>query len=191
MRHLSGGSERFDEEYFARDQATTIRQVEWGDLPAVSALFTRPYAALAGDYGRGILSARYTPQPRCVSVFPTIVYDVNAKRGSCEVLVGDSSHRVLGLASFTPIDTAARRHVGTLEILVHENYLADGPRLLRAAVESGKASGMSQGIAHVPATDKHKADWIRELPSRSVGVLHGHVKTCEEEVDVEVFEFNV
>jgi len=188
MRNLPSQSDDFDEGYFATGQATSVRDAQWGDMPGVSALFTRPYGALAGDYGRGMFSVRYAEQGRCVSNFPHIYYDVIDKRGSCQVLVGQTPHRVLGLASITPIDTAMRCHVGRLEILTHENFYEHGPALLRATAKAGRALGLQRAVAYVPAMDTARLQWMRDAGADKVGVLHGQVQLKDQLVDIEVFE---
>jgi L-amino acid N-acyltransferase YncA len=157
-------------------------------MPGVSALFTRPYEALAGDYGRGMFSVRYADQERCVSNFPHIYYDVLARAGSCQVLIGRTAHRVLGLASITPIDAGARRHVGQLEVMTHENLHAHGPALLQATAKAGRARGMQRAVAYVPTMDTAKRQWLRDAGATKVGVLHGQVQLKDQSVDVEVFE---
>ena len=188
MRNLPAQSADFDDDYFAPGQATSIRGAQWGDMPGVTALFTRPYEALAGDYGRGMFSSRYADQGRCVSNFPHIYYDVTDKQGSCQVLIGETAHRVLGLASITPIDGAPRRHVGQLEIMTHEAHHEHGPALLQATAKAGQALGMRRAVAYVPTMDAAKRQWMRQAGAEEVGILHGQVQLKDQSVDVEMFE---
>ncbi len=191
MRHLSAHGQDFDETYFASGQRTSTRAAEWGDLPGVSALFGQPYAMLAGDCARGLFSPARTFHGRCVSVFPYIYYDVLAKAGSCRVLVGQTPHRILGLATMTPIDTAYRRHVGVLDVMTQDRFAEDGPRLLRDTIDSARQTGMRRGVAYVPSTDTLKAQWVRDQGGRSVGTMPEQIKLDEGSIDVEIFEISL
>ncbi len=188
MRHVPAGSDAFDDTYFRAGQPVSIRPTQWGDLPGVSALLAVPYDALAGDYTRGIFSPKYTFHPRCVSAFTTIHYGVEATGGQCLSLIGESAHQVLGLASITPLDTAYRKHVGALEIMTHDHYTQHGPVLLRAALDAAKDAGVRRAIAHVPALDTLKAQWLTEAGAETVGRLKAHMMLGEKEVDFEIFE---
>ena len=191
MRYVPDGSESFDEDYFASEQETFVRPAEWGDLAGVSALFGVPYRALAGDYTRGIFSPAYTFHPRCVSVFPTIYYDTIEKGGRCTSLIGDTAHRVVGLASITPIDTKYRQHVGVLEVMTHDNHVQDGPRLVRATLAAGRDAGISRAVAYVPVVDEAKGQWLHSLGGSCVGRLHALVQLDDRAVDVEIMELSL
>ena len=191
MRHLPPDGQDFDRTYFAPGQPTSIRPAEWGDLPGVSALFAQPYDMLAGDYVRGLFSPGRTFHGRCVSVFPYIYYDVTARGGACRVLTGETAHRVLGLATMTPIDTAYRRHVGVVDVMTHDHFVERGPDLLKAVVDSGRAAQLERGLAYVPVTDTAKAQWMRDIGARSACMLPEQVKLEKESVDVEVFDLSL
>ena len=188
MRHVPTGPDAFDDDYFAADQPASIRPTEWGDLPGVSALFAAPNRALAGDYTRGIFSSAQTFIHRCVSVFPTIYYDVEAKGGRCMSLIGQRAHRVLGLASITPLDTEYRKHVGVLEVMTHDHHEEHGPDLVLATLAAAQDACMRQVIAYVPLTDEAKAQWLLAANGRSVGRLHKQIQLNDRSIDVDVME---
>ncbi len=191
MRRLPDAAPGFDQIHFAPDQSSTVRPVEWGDLPGVSALLTRPYELVAGDLVHGMLSPRYANQERCVSIFPTIRYDVLARNGVCLSLVGEAPHRILGLASLTPLDRASRRHVGMLEIMTHEAYYEQGSGLLRATLGAGRERGIERAVVYVPVTDQPKVRWLDALSARRVGLLPTHVKLTHKQVDAEIYEIAI
>lgn len=191
MRCLAEGQCSFDEDFFAAGQSVRVRPSEWGDLPAVSALLATPYAALAGDYTRSMLSPRHTFHPRCVSAFPTIYYAVEAAGGRCFSLIGDTPHGVLGLASVTPMPGNYRGHVGVLEVMTHDNHIDHGPKLVVAAAEAARELGVRRLKAHVPVMDTTKAKWLRDAGASSIGCLPDQVMLEAESIDVEIYDWSI
>ena len=189
MRRVTESAAAFDDSYFAPGQTTCVRPAQWADLPGVSALLTRPYPLVAGNLEHEIYSPRWAPQNRCVSIFPTIYYDVSARGGACHVLVGERAHRILGLASIAPIDDPHQRHTGVLEITTHESHSDHGPALLKATLDAGRARGIGRVIARVPVPDRLKADWFRKLSARPAGRSPGSPQLQKIGVEVETFEF--
>ena len=80
MRREREDSSRCEEAFFAPGQATSVRESNWGDLPAFACFVVQPWDTRVLDYPRALLSGKYVKLQRCVSNFPA-VHEEAAPRG--------------------------------------------------------------------------------------------------------------
>ena len=73
MRRSQSPSDRFDTEYWQAGGSVHVREVCWGDFPAVQALASVPAFMYTYDLQRGLFSSRYVPPERFLGVFPEMM----------------------------------------------------------------------------------------------------------------------
>ena len=80
MRREREDSSRCEEAFFATGQATSVRESNWGDLPAFACFVVQPWDTRVLDYPRALLSGKYVKLQRCVSNFPAVHEEAGAAR---------------------------------------------------------------------------------------------------------------
>jgi len=144
------------EKRFFPGQQTRIRVANWGDLPGLALLAMQPLATRCFDYPRGLFSGRYLPAERCLSNFPVLWSETVTKGGSLLVVEGAVGGRILGFGSVTPNAGVGRRHVSTLDFVVHDSQLDRQAALVGTLLEAARAAGAQRANAWVLAADEGK-----------------------------------
>jgi GNAT superfamily N-acetyltransferase len=177
MRRPAVEGSRFEEDdYFRPAQRTSIREAVWGDLPGFSALFTRRYEWLAGDFQRQLFSGRFVEQRRCASIFGHLREDVRRRQGVCCVLAGEKAHRILGVVSVTPGVAPVANHAAVADVLTHENYYAEAGGLLTECLRRAEASGVTTVAAYAAGLDVRKLEILREAGFSESAVLPDQIR---------------
>ena len=183
MRRPSPVEKEPEKRFYAPGQATTVREANWGDLPAVACLMAQPMESLSLDFSRGLVSPRYAPPIRCVSNFTALWYGVQALGGLMLTLVGEGPHRILGLASMTPGPAPLRHHSAVLDALAHDAYTDGLNPLLKQLVETAGEKGIRLLQAFVAASDHLKAETFRSVGLSPVATLPEAIRLNDSPVD--------
>jgi len=179
MRCLTPGHEDFDRTFFASNGTASIRSANWGDLASVSALYNQQQPNwLIKDYPRRVFhNTRYEGHYRQVWL-PT------QQRLGTVLVLENSAHRVVGIASAVPIDSYFEQHVQMLDGWVCPAYLSQFPELLSAVVESSRANGTEMLQAHIANTDLAKQEAFEKAGLRQEARLHNRVRLGEDRIDL-------
>ena len=188
MRLEREGSSGCEEDFFAPGQATSVRQANWGDLPAFACFVVQPWDALVLDYPRALLSGKYVKLQRCVSNFPAVHEEAGPRGGVLGVLVGESPHRVLGFGSITPEPGEYRRHKAVIDVCSHDDYDDGADSLTQWLMSEAAGCGVERLQAYVAASDKDKQGRFRRFGLKPLGRLPGQIRLEGREVDVLVLE---
>ena len=188
MRREREDSSRCEEAFFATGQATSVRESNWGDLPAFACFVVQPWDTRVLDYPRALLSGKYVKLQRCVSNFPAVHEEAVARGGVLGVLVGQSPHRVLGFGSITPEPGQSRRHKAVIDVCSHDGYAEGAESLIRwLMAEAGKRE-IELLQAYVAASDLGKQECFRRFGLKPLATLPGQLRLEGQEVDVLVLE---
>ena len=188
MRRPAPDGEAYEAEAFAPGQATAVRGAVWADMPGLACLLAQPAECLVADYPRGLYSTRYVPMTRCVSNFPAIWYDVQARGGVMCVLAGANPHRILGFGSLTPGPGAARRHRAVIDAAAHDHYGESAKAVIDWLIARCPELGIRAAEAYVASTDKQKAAWFASAGFRPAAELPRKLHVDGRDIDVTVLE---
>ncbi len=188
MRREREDSSRCEEAFFATGQATSVRESNWGDLPAFACFVVQPWDTRVLDYPRALLSGKYVKLQRCVSNFPAVHEEAVARGGVLGVLVGQSPHRVLGFGSITPEPGQSRRHKAVIDVCSHDGYAEGAESLIRWLMSQAARRGIEHLQAYLAASDMGKQEWFRRFGLKPLARLPGQLRLEGERVDVLVLE---
>lgn len=188
MRREREDSSGCEEGFFELGQSTSVRKSNWGDLPALACFVVQPWDTLVLDYPRALLSGRYVNLQRCVSNFPVLHDAVAALGGVLGVLVGESSHRVLGFGSITPEPGDSRRHKAVIDVCSHDGYSGGADSLIRWLMAEAGGCGVEQLQAYVAELDVGKQECFQRFGLKPLARLPGQIRLEGREVDVLVLE---
>lgn len=188
MRREREDSSGCEEAFFAPGQATSVRESNWGDLPALACFVVQPWNTLVLDYPRALLSGKYVKLQRCVSNFPAVHQEAAPRGGVLGVLVGESPHRVLGFGSVTPEPGDSRRHKAVIDVCSHDGYADGADSLTRWLMSEAAGRGVEQLQAYVAASDPDKQERFRQFGLKPLARLPGQLRLEGRAVDVLVLE---
>ncbi len=188
MRREREDSFRCEEEFFTPGQSTSIRESNWGDLPAFACFVVQPWNSRVLDYQRALLSGKYVRLQRCVSNFPVVHNEVMERGGAIGVLVGQSPHRILGFGSITPEPGEARRHKAVIDVCTHDRYTHRTSSLIHWLMSEAAKRKIERLQAYVAVSDMDKEAWFRQFGLKPAARLPSQLKLEGERVDVVVLE---
>lgn len=189
MRCVTPPDDAPERDFFAPGQRTTLRNAQWGDLAAFACFAVQPIKTAVLDCSRALSSGKYATLQRCVSNFPMVHDDVCNREGVMRVLAGDAPNRVLGFGSLTPGHRPARRHIATIDFVVHDNYCADAPALLDDLLGSAPGLGIQHIEAFVAGPDLHKRELLEAAHFRPIAVLPDRLMLQDRSLPVEILEY--
>jgi GNAT superfamily N-acetyltransferase len=172
MRRPAPGGESYEDTAFAPAQSVTVRETNWGDLPAVACLMAQPMTTLLAHYSQGLASTAYAPAARGVSNFTSVKYECEARGGVMVSLVSDAApHRVLGFAAAVPGPGALRQRTAQLDAVTHDNYAARGNDLVAALLRWCGEHHIERVHALVADQDTTKQRWFEHAGLAQVGTI--------------------
>jgi len=188
MRRAAVDSDNCESQFFAAGQITSIREAVWGDLPGMTCFAIQPLDCYVLDYPRELHSGKYGRLQWCVSVFPAVWYNVTERGGSMSVLIGESSHRVLGFGTLTPARGPSRGHKAVIDVATHDNYENCGPDILAFVLAKAAEREIKMVQAYVAVRDQIKLRWFQEAGLEQMVTLPGQLCVEGEMIDVIVLE---
>lgn len=143
------GEPNFEERYFERATPLRVREVVWGDLPRLEALYNCPHPWLLKDEGLNVYrDVGYESQ------FLSVMRSIEEQRSVCLVL--ENARRVIvGVAGLTKSSVRWSAHVANLELFVHPFYFADASRLVQDVLT--RCSQMHVEVVHAYAASSDEA----------------------------------
>ncbi len=186
MRREASGCSECEQQVFSSGQETTIRSASWGDLPGLASLVVQTLDCCVIDYPRGYLSGKYVSLERCVSNFPNIYDQVVARGGVMEMLIGELPHRVLGFGTVTPEPAPARDHLAILDVVAHDNYVDELPKLIDTLKNAARRLGIKTIQANVADHDQAKRQGLLRAGFQPIANLPGQLNIDGRKVDVTV-----
>ena len=125
---------------------------------------------------------------RCVSNFPAVHEEAATRGGVLGVLVGESSHRVLGFGSLTPEPGEFRRHKAVIDVCSHDNYSGGADSLTQWLMSEAAGRGIERLQAYVAAWDADKQERLRRFGLKPLSRLPAQIRLEGRDVDVLVLE---
>ncbi|MFB0504520.1 MAG: GNAT family N-acetyltransferase [Candidatus Bathyarchaeia archaeon] len=177
-------SEDFDRAYYEHDSNTSIRNVNWGDLPHFIALLNYPHPWILRAYNFGLIGPGvFDELGRSFMNFMKTL-----KEGNICLVLEDSEKRMVGTAYTSSLHTRSQSHVKTVDFLVHPNYFAEAAELLKALVEKlsdGKA-GKLQAYA-AAATDRSRTEILRLCGFKREATMQDQLRIGSKKIDLEIY----
>jgi len=176
-------SEDFDGSYYEHDSNTSIRSVNWGDLPHFIALLNYPHPWIVRAYNFGLIGPGvFDELGRSFMNFMKTL-----KEGNTCLVLEDSRKRMVGTAYTSSLHTRSQSHVKTVDFLVHPNYLSEPAELLNALVEklgNGKAEKLQ---AYAAATDRSRTEILRLCGFKREATLRDQLRMGGRRIDLEIY----
>jgi GNAT superfamily N-acetyltransferase/RimJ/RimL family protein N-acetyltransferase len=169
MRHLMCSEGDFEDCFSVAE--TEVRRAVWGDFPAVCALATVPASFYTFDLPRGIFSSKYVEPTRFLSIFPRMMKEYAKQGGLANVLTTSNRQTVVGIAGISRLPSKARRHVAELDFFVHDNFIEQAERLVRATLEQSKGLHIQNITCYCLGCDHLKRSIIDKIGGRQIAVL--------------------
>jgi N-acetylglutamate synthase-like GNAT family acetyltransferase len=186
MRHLFCNEADFNNSFNTAE--TQIRRAVWGDFPAICILATIPAGFYTFDLPRDIFSSKYVEPRRFLSIFPRMMKEYAKQGGFANVLVASHNQAVVGLAGVTRLSTQAQRHVAELDFFVHDNFLNQVERLVRATVEQTNAMDIQDVTCYCLKCDHLKRNIIENIGGKQIAVLPENVLINDNYDDILVYQ---
>jgi len=142
MRKLLAPKVQFEKIFAA--SPVTIRQLSWGDWPAVMALAATPAQMYTFDLRAIIFSTKYVEPTRFLSVFPKMMQTLEKSPAFANVLISEHSQAVVGIAQ---LRKPAADEGSELEFFIHDNFLEHAPPFLQGALRKAISPVTCQCLA--------------------------------------------
>ncbi len=159
MRFLAPGAERFEAGWFAPGQHVAFRDVGWGDLPRLVALYGAPNTWASTSFTDGFFSRGYVTPRRCNSFFGRTY-----QRTLGGVWMGAFAEggAMVGSCPVAPLGNEQQIVDGVADVCCHPHYHEVTRGLLAEATEAAREKGWRWLSAFVAEVDREKLDVLRE-----------------------------
>ncbi len=158
---------KFSEENPGR---TEVRALDWGDFVSTSLLSIHPSAMHTFDLVNGIVSSRYAPPTRFLTVFPEMMGRIE-RDGGCASVLADREETVVGIAQTQKVYPHGETQVGRLDFFVRDECLDDTDRLVSEHIEQASRSGFKKLLCAVLECDGVKRRVVRRMGGRVIARL--------------------
>jgi len=180
-------SEDFDQDYFKHDPNTSIRGVNWGDLPHFIALLNYPHPWIVRAYNFGLIGpAVFDELGRSFMNFMKTLKQSNL----CFVLE-DSNHRVVGTTYSSSLRAGSQSHVKTVDLLVHPNYFREAVQLLKTLIEKLSDGKIEKLQAYAAATDDSRVKILRLCGFEKEAIMRGQLRIGSKKIDLEIYSVDL
>ncbi len=188
MRYLWSQADRFDAEYWRAEASVEVREVRWGDFPAVQALASVSASMYTYDLPRNLFSSRYVPPERFLGIFPEMMGALGKYGGVACVLVARPAETVVGIAQVRRLPGPARQHLAELDFYVHDNFLEHATTLVRETMLRCRQLPVRRLRCHSLDADHLKRIILVALGARPIATLERSVCIGGEFLDIVVHE---
>jgi GNAT superfamily N-acetyltransferase len=176
-------SEDFDRSYYAYDSNTSIRYVNWGDLPHFIALLNYPHPWIVRAYNFGLIGPGvFDELGRSFMNFMKTL-----KEGNICLVLEDSRKRMVGTAYTSSLHTRSQSHVKTVDFLVHPNYLSEAAELLKALVEESGDGKAEKLQAYAAATDRSRTEILRLCGFKREATMQNQLRIGSQKIDLQIY----
>jgi GNAT superfamily N-acetyltransferase len=183
MRKFLAPKEQFEKCFVG--SAVKIRQLSWGDWPAVMALAASPARMYTFDLRVQLFSTGYAEHRRFLSVFPKMMQTLEQPPGFANVLISEQSETVVGIAQLRK--TADTADCGCeLEFFIQDNFLKYAASFLEDTLRQAKVPVACQCLT----CDHTKCGIIESVGGRAVRVLPQSASLGESLTDVVLYRFD-
>ena len=183
MRKLITPQEQFEKSFAA--SPVTIRQLSWGDWPAVMALAATPAQMYTFDLRAQLFSTKYIEPARFLSVFPKMMQTLEQPPGFANVLISEQSRTVIGIAQLRKTADTTDGD-SELEFFIHDNFLQRAASFLEDTLRQAKTPVTCQCLT----CDHTKRIIIESLGGRLVRILPQSVSLADSTTDVVLYRFD-
>jgi len=154
---VSETPEDFDQDYYRHDSNTSIRNVNWGDLPHFMAILNFPHPWIVRVYSLGLIGyAVFDELGRSFKSFMDTL-----KQANFGFVLEDSQHRVVGTAFSSSLKAVSQSHVRTVDFLIHPNYFGEADRLLKMLIQRLRDEKIEKLQAYASARDDSKTKILK------------------------------
>jgi GNAT superfamily N-acetyltransferase len=183
---VDGRSEDFDRDYYRYDPKTTIRTVNWGDLPHFIALLNYPHEWIVRAYNFGLIGpVVFDELGRAFMVFMKTL-----KADNICLVLEDGNRRVVGTAYSSSPPAGSQSHVKIVDFLVHPNYYAEAPRLLKMLIEELSHHEAEKLQAYAAATDNSKVKILRLCEFKKEATMRNQLRIGSK-IDLEIYSYGL
>ena len=154
---IDGTDEDLDQDYHRYDPTTSIRSVNWGDLPHFIALLNCPHEWTVRAYSLGLIGPAVFDElgKSFMGLMKTL------KAHNLCLLLEDVNRRMVGTAFSSSLPGRSQSHVRTVDFLVHRNYYMEASKLIEKLVLGLSDRGVQKIQAYATAEDVTKVDILR------------------------------
>lgn len=158
MRRLTPHDGNFEEHWFAPGDVS-FREMVWGDIPRLAALYSARNAWVSVCYPQGLFSSSYVQHVRCTSftkhtwqntrlgLWLGMFNRQGALVGSCPVYPRGNEREIIG---------------GEIDLFVHPNFVAQAGELLNQTRQVLRGRGWRWWMAQLPAQDSIKQNILEQ-----------------------------
>jgi len=180
---VNGRTEDFDGDYYKYDSITSIRNVNWGDLPHFIALLNYPHEWIVRAYNFGLIGpAVFDELGRSFMNFMKTV-----KPGNCCLVLEDSRKRMVGTAYSSSLLSRSQSHVKTVDLLVHPNYYGEASHLLETLTEELSRNKVDKLQAYAAAQDESKVEILRHCGFEKESTMQDQLLIGGKKVNLEAY----
>jgi len=180
---VSEKPEVFDQEYYRHDSTTSIRSVNWGDLPHFIALLNHPHPWIIRAYSIGLIG--YTVFDELGKSFMSLMNTL--KRGNFGFVLENSRRRVMGTAYSSSLQSRSQSHVKTVDFLVHPNYLGEADQLLKTFTDKSGEEKIEKLQAYAAATDESRVEILRSCGFEKEATMPDQLRIGGKKTDLEIY----
>lgn len=173
----------FDLDYYRHDPRISIRNVNWGDLPHYTALLNYPHEWAVRAYSLGLVG------PTVFDELGRSFMDLmnTLKAGNICLALEDSNNRMVGTAFSSSFPGKSQSHVRTVDFLVHPNYYAEAPRLIKELVKGLSSQGIEKLQVYAAAEDRTKVGILRLCGFTKEATMSSQLRVGDRRSDLEVY----
>jgi L-amino acid N-acyltransferase YncA len=180
---LNSKGEDFDLKYFEHDPSTTIREINWGDLPHFTYLLNYPHPWLVRAYSFGLIG--FCVFDEFGRSFMNLMHTL--KKHNFGFVLENSRHRVVGTAFSSSLQAESQSHVRIVDLLVHPNYLQESTQLLQILCDKLGSEKTEKLQAYASAKDDSKVKTLRACGFRKEATMRRQLRLGEEKVDLQIY----
>ncbi len=176
-------SEDFDRDYFKNDPNTSIRGINWGDLPHFIALLNYPHPWIVRAYNFSLIGPGvFDELGRSFMNFMKTL-----KRSNFCFVLEDSNHRVMGTAYSSSLGASSQSHVKTVDLLVHPNYFREATQLLKTLVEKLSDGKVEKLQAYASAIDDAKVEILKLCGFEKEATMLNQLRIGSKKINLEIY----
>lgn len=185
MRRLTTNDSTFDDLWFAGSEAVTTREMVWGDLPRVVALYGHPNDWVSICYPQGLFSSTYVRHGRCNSFFKYTWQATRATEAGVWTGLFNATGALVGACPVYPRGNETHVIGGELDLFVHPSFVSHAPLLLQHTLTVLRERGWRSVMAHIPSHDHEKLTILRESSGFE------HIVTLSDALSIDEKLYNV
>ena len=180
---LNERSEDFERDYYEYDPNTSIRSVNWGDLPHFIALLNYPHPWIVRAHNFGLIGPGvFDELGRSFMNFMKTL-----KEGNICLVLEDSNKRMVGTAYSSSLRARSQSHVKTVDFLVHPNYFTEAAELLKMLLQELSDEKVKKLQAYAAAPDRSKMQILKACGFNKEATMPDQLQIGSKKIDLEIY----